>query len=334
MNQSTNRLLERLNEFPTIYDIENILNIRKDQQANNQELEKSFYQTKMGIEGEQLLVDFIEKFGENDWQVLRNIWVDYYGTVESDLILLTRANCYFFEVKNYTGVFSYQNGTCRLNGQKLANNCVTQAMRAHTKFQGLCREAGLPCDPKGILLFTGEHNRVILKDEIFEIEVLERQDLMYFMQKIKKEEARSGRRLNYTSFYRLLEKYRTANPFLPKPLNRQELENLRRGIYCGNCEKFEVELSHFYAKCSCGFIEKRDDAILRGICDYGVLSYDKHLRVGELYYFLNRIASKENIYRILRQNFEFVKKGRNSYYINKKLPYDKLNFPKNKKKRS
>lgn len=95
-----------------------------------------------------------------------------------------------------------------------------------------------------------------------------------------------------------------------------------------------MELSHFYAKCSCGFIEKRDDAILRGICDYGVLSYDKHLRVGELYYFLNRIASKENIYRILRQNFEFVKKGRNSYYINKKLPYDKLNFPKNKKKRS
>ena len=87
--------------------------------------EKNLYRNlEVGAQGEQYVVDMLKKHGQEHWVVLQNLWMDIQGVYESDLILLTSRTPYIFEVKNYDGLFEYEDHRCFLNGNRLKDNCV------------------------------------------------------------------------------------------------------------------------------------------------------------------------------------------------------------------
>lgn len=70
--------------------------------------------------------------------------------------------------------------------------------------------------------------------------------------------------------------------------------------------------------------ESREEAIIRTICEYGVLNFDKALTTGKLLDFLNNQISRTNLLKVLKENFEMVYNSKYTYYLNKKLPYHKI----------
>ncbi len=85
---------------------------------------------KKGAEGEQVVLDYIEKFGRKHWRVLSNLWLDYYGAFEADLLLVTRSGSYALEIKHYNGLFQYDNGLSKLNHREISGNAIYQTRKA------------------------------------------------------------------------------------------------------------------------------------------------------------------------------------------------------------
>lgn len=304
--------------LPTNYQLQKILYNRRQSKAKNTEQENSFRRVKKGVEGEEVLLEYLRKYGGNDWVVVRNVWLNAFGNFECDLILLMRTGCYVFEVKNYDGVFSYEAGICRLNGREIGNNCVAQIRRARLNLEQLFKEQNIACQPRGVLAMVGQDNPVKIFDEVEDVEIFMLNELRYYIQDLFRKDQQGGSRINVKRIIECLELYEVENPFLPKPVTDEELSGLRKGICCRECGSFDLRVGRFYVTCECGFQERRERAIVRTIGEYGTLCYDRDLRVSVLYDFFGGQISRSSLQRTLERNFEIVYKSRYSYYLNKK----------------
>lgn len=98
-----------LNHIPTKLEVLREIN-KQEGIKQNKKLKEEYKRLEKGFKGEQELVKYLEEFGADYWKILRNVWLDYFGEFEIDLLLITGAGLYIFEVKNYTGKLELKNG--------------------------------------------------------------------------------------------------------------------------------------------------------------------------------------------------------------------------------
>lgn len=325
MNIYTTKLASQQEKLPTKYDFEKILLSRQPIYADNRELENSFYRTKKGMEGEKKLLEFLQEFGRDHWVVFQNVWLNYYGHFEIDLVFQTRAKHYLFEVKNYEGGFSYKDGLCYLDGKKLSQNPVTQAQRAHLNFRNMCQYANFQTPVETILLLIGPFNWLDEVEPVKDLTILTANQMKSYINQIRLEENKyQSQNLQPERLIKILEQHEIANPFLPTPLTKEELANLQKGISCHHCGNFETKLKNRYIYCSCQNRELRKEAVIRTIYEYGVLNYDQPLHSGKLTDFFGGAVSQDYIAKILRENFDKKNQEGNPIYKNKKQPLNKI----------
>lgn len=103
----------------------------------------------------------------------------------------------------------------------------------------------------------------------------------------------------------------------------EEFKKLKKGIYCCKCGSFHLEIGSRFVNCSCGCKERKERAVLRSICEYGVLQNNKNLSVDKLFEFLDQQIPKQFIYRKLQHFFVPVTgKIRTNSYKNPKMLYE------------
>lgn len=291
----------------------------------------------IGEQGENKVVEILKEFGNKDWIYLENVWLDKSGRYETDIIVITNAAIYVFEVKNYEGIFVFDNGDCKINNYDLADNCIAQTNRAYKKMHSICDEAFIETKIHGALIFIGEYNTVEIKSPIGNIEVIKRSDLKsYIYEMIEEERNFHERQVDIDTLMQQLNRYSISNPFIFQPLSEAEFSDIRTGICCARCHNFDLDINrNDYIMCMCGLAEPREEAIIRTICDYGVLTFDKNFEAPKLIAFLNRQVSRSNLYQILEKHFLKVDPERSQGYMNRKLPLAKINnhFKINKPKK-
>lgn len=275
-----------------------------------------------GERGEELLVQKLVAFGQPDWTIIRNLRLKDYATFEMDVVLITRNCVYVFEVKNYTGRFEFREGDSFFNGLELNSNVVQQTRNALLNMQTICGKYARNIRVQGILVFIGENNQVSIQSDTGNIRILQLTDLYTFVKEIVAEESAYA----FPSFDTLrliahLERYETENVYGSTPLSAEELGKAQCGIYCARCSSYEIKISKRYVKCVCGLHEPREEAMVRTICEYGVLTYDRNFTKGEILAFIGRDASHTYVAKILSKHFNPVDKNRYTYYTNYKLPY-------------
>ena len=291
----------------------------------NQEVLNEFARLKRGMEGEKVVLDYIKKYGRKHWRVLPNLWLDYYGTFESDLLLLTRSGSYAIEIKNYNGFFQYNNGISKLNNREIGGNAIYQTRKAAKNLRDLIGMKFYKPNVQGVLVFVGEDNPIDISPTIDDIHILQRNQLRGFIQKICEEEDHG--RYQQTAIDKVvthLKAYEVDNPYQATPISPKEMAELKKGILCANCAQSTVEVSKKFVTCLCGHVELRDEAMVRTICEYGVLNYDKELVLKDLLDFFNGQSSSTYLKNILRKHFKIVRRGRYTYYINFKQPYKEI----------
>src|SRR5699024_625820 len=87
----------------------------------------AFQRSISGCEGEQTVLDYFKKYGRRHWIVIPNLWMDYFGSFECDLVLFTKDKCYPLEIKNYFGNFTFKEAISTLNRRHLTVHHVFQA---------------------------------------------------------------------------------------------------------------------------------------------------------------------------------------------------------------
>lgn len=278
-----------------------------------QELE----QLQFGQEGEQTLIDYLRIYGESHWSVFQNVWVDYYGKFEVDCLLVTSNQIYLFEVKNYKGQYVYENSQCRCNGQKIGHNAISQTQKSYINFMNFLRQNKINVPVTGVLLFTGIDCEVTIHDEIDDLQIVTRNQLRNFIWKIKHIDRNySSNRVDVDEVIHIMECYEAHNPFLPDSISDNLVSRIQKGIRCSHCQSFEVDASKMYISCKCGMHEPRENAIVRTICEYGMIHFDKDLLLINLVDFFNGNYSRNTILKYLDKHFTQITYGRHIKFAN------------------
>ena len=95
-----------------------------------------------GYAGEELVYDYFKKYGEKHWTIMRNVWLDYYGEYEIDLLVITNSRIYTFEIKHFSGVYEFKNNQCIRNGQQIGHNAISQAHKSFINTKNLFKRNG------------------------------------------------------------------------------------------------------------------------------------------------------------------------------------------------
>lgn len=300
------KIMTEATKYPSLLAYERILYHRMNKFNNH----RYYYENlEKGDFGEQDAVKLLKQFGMDHWIVIRNIWLNQNGRFECDILLITSHCLYVFEVKNFDGVFEYKDGDCFLNGKLLSNNCIFQAQKAFRNMKQIIQRLPFSVNIKGALLFIGEFNTVKIHSMVNDIATISRSDFKKYILKIISDESSHLKQLNTESVKNHLQIFETNNPFMPKPIKPEVMQGLRKGIYCVHCQSFGLTIKKHKIFCRrCKGTETRDEAMVRTICEYGILNFDQHLYQNEVMSFINYQASPKYLIKILKTHFGMVKK--------------------------
>jgi len=309
---------------PTRWEVLQEINKRNGLEKN-EELKKEWVRLEKGFEGEKILLEYLEDYGEKHWKILKNVWLNYYGEFECDVILMTQASIYKFEVKNYTGRFDYKNNQCLYNGKVGGANPIAQAQKATTNLNAILIELPNPPKLQGVLAFVGANNRVRIHDEVSGIRVLPLDELREYIWNIAQEERNyPGYPINTQAILDKIGEYEKNNSFVPEELPGKTAKNIRKGIRCSRCGKYDLITSKSYISCPCGMHESREEAIVRTICEYGVIYNQKNFTTTEVTDFFGGDISYSTVYRYLNKHFVKIGASSSTEYINKRLPFEQI----------
>ena len=274
-----------------------------------------------GFEGEQTVLAYLKKYGNNHWMVIPNLWMNYFGSFECDLVLFTKNKCYPIEIKNYFGDFTFKEGISTLNQHHLTVNPIFQARRACSNLQEIFKKENLMIPVEGSLIFVGVDNYVEIQSEVTDLNIIPRNHLLHFIQKIRAEEnAYTGRPMNWSKIFPLFSKYEIESAFKPEPFDKKFLlQKAKKGISCKKCHGYQINSHHHIVTCPCGYQETCNEAVLRTIDEYGVLTFKKDFSLNEILVFMDDRFSKTYTRKILTQNFKKIGKGRSTQYRFKDL---------------
>lgn len=309
--------------IPTSLDIQRILSIRSKTFTNKEKylLDK----LEAGAAGERKVLEFIKEFGEEHWVILHNIWMNLTGEQEYDIILITRHACYIFEVKNYSHLFSIENSICKINGHFMDKHIVTQTVRCKKNLKQILQNVPGKFKVHGVLVFIGEHSRIQIEDPINDIDIVLKNELRDYIQMIAQEEkAHSTSYIDSSKIIETLERFSINNPYPAQPNPYDKICSLRKGIHCGFCHNLNIKISKNKISCVCGYIESKEEAVIRTICEYGALNFTSALKKKELKIFMNNQVSDHYLRKVLDTHFIKVSNFSHTYYVNYKLPYYRI----------
>ena len=293
--------------------------------VRDKKLREEYLRLKKGAEGELALVHYLKKYGEEHWVILRNVWLDFYGEFEIDLLLITRAGLYAFEVKNYTGKLELVHSRCLMNGHTIGQNPFSQAQKVPIQLEKLFLHQPNPPKIQGVLIFIGENNRVELQDQVSGIQVLCRNELMHYIWQIAREERNYlGYPVEVDEVLQALNPYEIGKPSKEKEMPMIAKEKLKKGVCCCHCGSFDVRSNNTHVICPCGMYEPREEAIVRTICEYGVINNEQNLTTSELTKFFGGFVTGKTISRYLNKHFDRIGTYKHTEFINKKQKFEDI----------
>jgi len=278
-----------------------------------------------GAIGEQIVLEYLEKYGRSHWTVIQNLWMDHFGTYETDLMLLTGHAKIPLEVKNYQGMFEYKDSRCFIDGRRQRENPIHQAEKSFLNAKDIGRQISSRLNVYGALIFIGEHNQVDIQSPVEGIKVVTKAGLPNFIQTIaNREDTIPYDTLPHEQIVPHFEEKEVLNPYGPETsYNPADVLLGRRGVSCRECSNFDLETTRCFVKCPCGFVENRREAIIRTIHEFGMLTFDHDFMYRrDLEAFMDGQVKKTLLLEILNTYFEPVENSRYTKYPNKKRIYE------------
>ena len=293
--------------------------------TQHKKYKNELYLLEKGNRGEERFLHYLKTNGAPHWTVLRNVWLEYYGEFECDVLLVTHLGLHAFEVKNYSGKLELRNNQCVRNGKVIGHNPFSQTQKSTTNLTEIINQHSHALTVQGVLSFVGTHNNVQLHDNVSGIDVLQLNELQRYIRHLAQVERRHfNKPINLDAILAALHKYEVGQPSKEKEIPEKIKNNVRKGICCSHCGNFEAKLTKTYLICPCGLYEPRIEAVIRTICEYGVIHHQKNLTTTALTDFFAGKVSRSTIFRFLNQYFERTGSYKDAQYINKFAPFIKV----------
>lgn len=313
---------KKMSDMPTRLEWLRELNKRH---ALNKELKEELIRLELGFKGEQDVLELVKEFGDPNWSLIQNLWLRLFGHFENDIVLLTNHGLQTIEIKNYSGSYEYLHSQFLLNGVAIGHNPISQAQRSLINVKKILKDHSFNVPVEGNLVFTGNNCDIKISQTVAELNILMMHQVGRHIQGIRQQEKYSNRiPLNPTKLLEVFDNFETISPFQPEPLTDEMKRTMLKGIVCSHCGSKSIKISRKEVSCRCSTHEPRENAIVRTICEYGVMNFDKNLVLNDLVEFFSGQVSRTNIRKYLLKHFDKVTQNKNTRFLNKKIPFIRL----------
>jgi len=314
---------KELAKQPTRLEILREVNRRQGFEQNSK-LKNEYIRLEKGYEGEKSLETLLTDYGDPNWFIIKNLWLDFNTNFEIDTLLITQAGLYSFEIKNYTGRLEFTNNQWFRYGSKIGHDAISQTQKITTNLQYIIQKSPKAPNLKGILAFVGENNSVKINDEITDIKILIRNEIKDYIWEIAKDERSfPGYPPNVDALLKVFAKYESKKSYVEEEITDRIKKNVKKGICCRHCGNFDLCTKKDIVICSCGIHEPKDQTIVRTICEYGVIHHGRYLTTTELTKFFDGYISRSTVLRYLNKYFAKIGNFRNAKYDTGGLPFER-----------
>jgi len=242
--------------------------------------------------GLNIVLDYVSHYAKEHWLYMMDVSLDAYNILTCDLLLVTSAGAYTFETNHYYEDFEF------------ADAAVKKAQSIASQLKSLSLMNSMPLNVQGAAVFTGTNTLDIEDNATKNIDILTEKELDEYLRKIvQKDNNYQGPAMNSGSHLRWFGEIDRHHPAWQMTITDEIKNNIQKGILCSHCGSFNVALGDPYISCDCGMHESLEEAIVRTICEYGVLNNDLELSVPELLDFFDHQISEDDLYQYLDKHF-------------------------------
>ena len=298
---------ERHIEIETFASNLDILRELNKRDALDEKLTKELKRLEAKDRGLKIVLNHLKYLGKDHWVYMTNVSLDSYNIFTCDLLLMTSTHLYPLEINYYDGLFEFKEALSLLNGKEPDQLPIESAQCVAALINAFSTICSINLDVKGAAIFPSPTNQIRIYDEVPEIEIVGADQLDAFIkQMIRDEKNRKSDEKIDPRYIRWLREIDQQQPIWTIHISDEMKEHIHPGIACRACNGFNVTIGKQFVSCPCRKCEPLEEAIVRTICDYGVLNYEKNLYPPDLHLFFDNQVSMGQIEKCLVKHFSPV----------------------------
>lgn len=274
---------------------------------------------RQGFHGEQIYDQLWEEVGHEQLLIFRDLWLKIENaTLQIDALVVMEDQLIVNEIKNYSGMYQYKNGSWSVNGFQIPEDPLAQTSRTAGKLVRLRYGGGQRFNVDRKVAFVNPDFNLIIDSDENEKYIVTRSMMKYYMRDIAQQHVGpNAAALSNT----------IRNLIIDDPMSVPEVvvERIRTGLYCGRCISFELELEHFRTRCvRCGHSETIEYQTMRAIIDFAVLFPEKNITKQNIGWITGGAVSIRRMERYLNKYCTLIRRGKHSAYTIDTLNLEKL----------
>lgn len=286
---------------------------------------KEFYWKECGYEGEVKFSEFAERETAASWQWLFDLRLQTKaGEIQLDAVLICEVGWITFEVKNYRAAYQFSENHLMVNGEVNFHDAFRQVERSSSLFHQVFKQFSVVGDLRHYVVFINEEDTVDVDAGNSKIPYLKHAKLRQFFRNLRREcETLDNLPAIFNRDF-LVEatRLRAMHKIDHRrySLTGVRFENLKKGLQCEQCQKFNVHLSRYYVICQeCGFCESKEKATMRLVCTLGILLPYEDLNPNKVYLLSGGMLEYRTILSTMAKHL--ARRPGQPYYTNSNLSF-------------
>lgn len=257
-----------------------------------------------GYEGECIYDSIFNEVGHDNLYIYRDVYLSIEdSTTQYDSLIVTEEGVVVNEIKNFSGTYTVSDDCWAKGNFVLPDDPFAQLRRAIGKMRRLSLSSDLQFNVSGKLIFPNEECTLIIVDESLKQNIIIRSNLRRYLARFKN--SFSG---NFAlKICEVIKRNIVDNPYFKSAV---DFDDVRHGLYCGECGGFEMSVERFHFRClSCNSFETKETHFIRARSDYKYLFGKLPMTTQRMMQFTGGYFSKRSVQRFLA-----VYCDRNGYY--------------------
>lgn len=296
-----------------------------------EESSRRLWSQQLGHRGHDEFEQMLSEHCPENWEILHDLNFNHaVGKTQIDSLLISPHAIYHFEVKNLVSPAEYRDGEWyNVGSGAVYRNYFTQMNRQQELLGQVLKSLQIKVPIVSKLILINENDTVLFKEDMQEY-YLKRWQIKQYLQEIKRQSVagQSRHAINPAQVARALVGA-TIPEFAKDTYPEAVLVNdVRKGVICEHCNaNMNAGRHRYHMVCErCGKVEAKGRAVMRTICEVGVMNYEEELTIGMVKEFIAEPALENVIKRKLAKHFTVSGKGRGATYVNPKASLEKA-FP-------
>lgn len=283
----------------------------------NLDTRRNFEHAKRGFEGENIFHHLLLDILPNHFIPLYSLTLSHNNTTyQFDALVFCNNKIYLFEVKNFLGEYYIQNDRwISSSSSRVISNPLSQLDRSETFLFQLVQDLGFSHEVFGQVVFVNPEFTLFHSLPNAPI-VLPSQIKRFFKFHFSREAPPTKKERELAE--KLASMHQEENPL--EQLPKYKYEELRKGVFCLKCgQGLQRKTLYSFACVKCKRVRNVQQTILEQVKAFQILFPQKKITSPVIYDWCGEHVTIRSVRRTLGNHFLLINKGKNSYYLDKKM---------------